>query len=110
METEIREVEIVSGDIRVSVKMKKLLMLLIFVLMFSLAACGDDIYPEEIKPQSDKQGGIEESEVPASENKESNHTENGVGAAEDTTEKYSILLSWNGRTCRQCPGHYRRSA
>lgn len=71
METEVREVEIVSGDIRVCVKMKKLSMLLIFMLMFSLAACDDDIYPEEIKPQSDKQGGIEESEVPASENKES---------------------------------------
>lgn len=79
----------------VSIKMKNVFsMLLLFALMFSLAACGDGIYPEEIKSQLDEQDGIEESEVPASESNEPYHTENGGGAEEDTAEKNHILIAY----------------
>ena len=72
--------------------MKKVLSILL--LMLSLAACGADTYPEEIKPQSDKQGSKQESELPASENNKSDHTENGAGMEEDTAEKNSILIAY----------------
>ena len=79
----------------VGIKMKNVIsMLLIFALMFSLSACGGGIYPEEIKPQLDKQGSKEESEGPAFENRESDHTENVVGAEEDAAEKTSILIAY----------------
>ena len=94
METEVREMEEFSSDMRGCMKKKILILLLAIIFAVSLTACIEKQNQEEIEPLSDEQSGMKESETQTYEKKESDYTENEAGAEEDTENKSHILVAY----------------